>query len=45
MQMWAIMLILFCYNNENGPAGAYNDLNYPNESTKIVYDPRISIAP
>lgn len=44
MQMWAIMLILFCYN-ENGPAGAYNDLNYPNESTKIVHDPRIPIAP
>lgn len=32
-----------CYNNGSGPADAYNDFNYQNESTKIVHDPRISI--
>lgn len=39
------MLIPFCYNNGNGPADAYNDFNYQNESTKTVYDPRICTTP
>lgn len=38
------MLIPFCYNNGNGPTDAY-DFNYQNESTKTVYDPRISTTP
>lgn len=33
------MLTLLHYNNQNGPAGAYNDLNYQDESTKTVYNP------
>lgn len=39
MQMWAIMLILLCYNNQSGPADAYNDCNYQNESTKLYMIP------
>ena len=44
MQMWASMLTVFCYNDANGPADAYN-FNYQNESTKTVYDPTISTTP
>lgn len=44
MQIWAIMLTIFCYNDANGPVDAYN-FNYQSERTKLYYDPTISITP